>query len=395
MAVPLLRLKPGKERPILHGHPWVFSGALAEVPADLDPGGIVDLVDYQGTFLARAYANPRCSIVARILTRQSEAIDRAFVDQRVGQALALRRSLLPPRTDAFRVINGEGDGLPGVIVDAYADVVVLQCITAGAEHLRADVIASLAAQLQPRAIFERSAGSARREEGLGDRAEVVYGKLAEAPVIIRENGLRFGVDVRGGQKTGFFLDQRDNRAWTRHLAHGRTVLNAFGYTGAFSVYAAAGGARHVVTVDSSTAALAQAQANWELNDAPGTTAEWLDSDVFQYLRHTEESFDLLVLDPPALVKRRGDVDRGARAYKDLNLWGLRRAAPGALLLTFSCSQHVDDELFAKIVRAAAADAGRRVQQLGRLGSGTDHPTLLTHPEGQYLSGLLLSVAGPD
>ncbi len=395
MALPRLRLRPGKERPILHGHPWIFSGALTSVPADLPAGAIVDVTDDQGQFLARAYANPRCTIVARILSRQPESIDARFVARRIEQALRLRRDLLPPRTDAYRAVHGEGDGLPGIVVDVYADVIVLQCITAGAESLRRDVLAALVDQLRPRAIFERSAGAARREEGLADRIELVHGSLDDDAVLIRENGLRFAVDVRGGQKTGFFLDQRDNRAWVRRLAHGRSVLNAFGYTGAFSLYAAAGGAREVVTVDSSAPALAQARLQAQLNDTPGTTMEWIEDDVFRHLRESPRQYDVLILDPPALVKRRADVERGARAYKDLNLWGLRRAAPGARILTFSCSQHLEEELFEKIVRSAASDAGRRVQRLGRLGPGIDHPTLLAHPEGQYLKGLLLAVADPD
>ena len=389
---PVLRVRAGKERPVLQGHPWVFSGALAGLDPGLEPGTVVTLQGADGAFLARGYANPRCTIAVRVLTRTDVPVDDAWVRARVDDALALRRAVLPPHTDAFRLVNGEGDGLPGVVADVYGRVVVLQCITAGAARLRNAVVAAIGAALAPDGIFERSAGRARREEGLADSVGVLCGTVPDDPVPIEENGLHFAVDVRAGQKTGFFLDQRDNRAAVRALAGGRRVLNAFGYTGGFSVAAACGGAHHVTTVDSSAPALALARANWARNRLPETGAAWHDTDVFRFLRECAEPWDLLVLDPPALVKQRRDVDRGARAYKDLNLWGLRRAAPGAFVLTFSCSQHVEAELFVRIVRAAAQDAGRTVRVLQALGPGRDHPVLLGHPEAGYLKGLLLHVA---
>jgi len=388
---PVLRLRGGKERPILQGHPWVFSGALTGLDPTLEPGTIVTLLDAAGAFLARGYANPRCSIAVRILTRDDAPIDAAWIAARVGRAFALRRAVVPANTTAYRAINGEGDGLPGVIVDVYGDVVVLQCITAGAARLRDAVVDAIVAESHPAGIFERSAGRARREEGLPDAVGTVCGVVPDAAFEIAENDLRFAVDVRFGQKTGFFLDQRDNRTVCRELARGRTVLNAFGYTGAFSVYAAAGGAERVVTVESSTAALELAQANWTRNRLPAERGEMIEADVFRFLREHDERWGMLVLDPPALVKQRRDVERGARAYKDLNLWAFRRAAPGAFVLTFSCSQHIDAELFTKIVRAAAQDARRNVQIVQVLGPGRDHPLLLGHPEAGYLSGLLLRV----
>ena len=231
----------------------------------------------------------------------------------------------------------------------------------------------------------------RREEGLAPEEGVVAGEVPAGPVSIRENGLRFLVDVQGGQKTGFFLDQRDNRALVRQLAAGRDVLNAFAYTGAFSIYAAAGGARHVTSVESSARALDLARDNWSVNQLDAAVGEFVEADVFRYLRDVERTFDLLILDPPALVKRRQELMRGARAYKDLHLWAFRRAAPDAYVMTFSCSQHVSAELFWKIVHGAAVDARRQVQVLRHLGPGADHPTSLAHPEGEYLKGLLLRV----
>jgi 23S rRNA (cytosine1962-C5)-methyltransferase len=388
---PLIHLKPRKERPVLLGHPWIFAGAVADLDPELAPGTVVTVHAADGMFLGRGYANPRCTIAVRMLTRVDEPVDASFVRARVAAALQWRTALLPPETDAFRAVNGEGDGLPGVIADVYGSTVVLQCLTAGAAALRSHVVAALRDALAPVCIYERSAGSVRREEGLAAEEGPLLGAAPAAPVAIRECGLRFVVNVRLGQKTGFFLDQRDNRVLSRQLAAGRDVLNAFAYTGAFGVYAGAGGGRRVVSVESSPRALAAARENWLANGLPDAAAEFVEADVFRYLREAGRRFDLLVLDPPALVKRRQEVDRGARAYKDLHLWALRCAAPGAFVLTCSCSQHVSAELFWKIVHGAAVDARRAVQVLRLLGPGADHPVSLGHPEGQYLKGLLLRV----
>jgi 23S rRNA (cytosine1962-C5)-methyltransferase len=391
VSEPIVRLKPKKERPVLLGHPWIFSGAVADLDPGLEPGRTVVVRSGAGEFLGRGYVNPRCAIVVRLLTRTEEPIDEEFIRQRVAHALDLRRSILPPETDAYRLINGEGDFLPGIIVDVYASTVVLQCLTAGAARLKPLMVEALAATLAPAGIYERSAGTVRREEGLRPEEGVVAGEVPAGLVLIREHGLRFLVDVRSGQKTGFFLDQRDNRALVRQLAAGRDVLNAFAYTGAFSIYAAAGGAHHVASVESSARALGLARESWSANRLEASVMEFVEADVFRYLRDVERMFDLLILDPPALVKRRQELMRGARAYKDLHLWAFRCAAPDAYVMTFSCSQHVSAELFRKIVHGAAVDAQRDVQVLRHLGPGTDHPTGLAHPEGEYLKGLLLRV----
>jgi len=391
MSEPILRLKPRKERPLLLGHPWIFSGAIAEIDPALEAGTVVTIRDAAGEFLGRGYANPRCAITVRVLTRVDEPIDAAFVTRRVGDAVALRRAVVPADTDTYRVLNGEGDYLPGVVADVYGRVVVLQCLTAGAARLRPYVIAALQTVLTPLGIYERSAGAVRREEGLAPAESVCSGDVPAEPLAVCEHGLRFWVDVRGGQKTGWFLDQRDNRSLARSLAGDRVVLNAFAYTGAFTVYAGAGGARQVVSVESSARALDLARRNWSANGLSESDADFVEADVFQYLRRNDQTFDLLILDPPALVKRRQELQRGARAYKDLHLWALRRAAPGAHVLTFSCSQHVPPDLFRKIVHGAAVDAGRAVQVLRWLGAGADHPIALAHPEAEYLKGLLLHV----
>ncbi|MCK6554176.1 class I SAM-dependent rRNA methyltransferase [Candidatus Binatia bacterium] len=389
----ILTLKPGRERPLRLGHPWVFAGAFADLPADTPAGAIVDVHAADGTFCGRGYANPRCTIAVRLLTRHDETIDAAFVRHRIEAALALRRSVVPPGTDAYRLLNGEGDFLPGIVVDVYGRVAVLQCLTAGADALKPWLLAALQATLAPDGVWERSTGAVRHEEGLEAAAGCVLGTVPDEDLWIVECGHRFAVDIRHGQKTGFFLDQRDNRMLVARLASGRRVLNAFAYTGAFGVYAAAGGAAHVVAVETSVRSLETARRNWEANGLPAGAGDLVHGDTFEYLRDTAGDFDLMVLDPPALVKRRGDLERGIRKYRELHRAAFRRTAPGALVFTFSCSQHVSLDAFRGAVHAGAATAGRPVQVLQHLGPGADHPIDLAHDEGGYLKGLLLRVGG--
>jgi 23S rRNA (cytosine1962-C5)-methyltransferase len=388
MPEPFIRLKSGKERPVRFGHPWIFSGAIAQLDPALTPGALVAVYTAAGEFVGRGYANPRCPITVRLLTRVDEPVDAAFVHRRVAAAVELRRGFIPADTDAYRIINGEGDLLPGFTADRYGEVIVLQCLTAGAATLQPLMVAALKDILAPGGIYERSSGNVRREEGLDAREGVLAGEVPIEPLTVRECGHRFLVDLRAGQKTGFFLDQRDNRRLAQRLAADRVVLNGFAYTGAFGVYAGAGGARAVISVESSARALELARRNWAANHL-GPAGEFVEADIFHYLRETDRTFDLAILDPPALVKRRADLARGTRAYKDLHLWALRRAAPGAYVMTFSCSQHIPADLFWKIVHGAARDAGRTVQVLRRLSAGADHPVDLAHPEGEYLKGLLL------
>ncbi len=388
--IPTLVLRSGKDRPVRLGHPWIFSGAIRALDPALEPGTLARIVAADGSPLGVGTVNPRCAIAVRLLTRRDEPVDAAFIGRRIAAALALRARLVREDTDAYRLVNGEGDGLPGVLVDRYADTLVLQLLTAGAERLKPLLVAALAEHVRPAAIVERSEGAVRAAEGLAPAVGVVAGE-PPGEQVVRENGLRFLVHPGAGQKTGHFCDQRPNRARVRRLARGRRVLDAFAYSGGFAVHAGAGGAARVVVVDSSAAALAGAERNWVLNNLDADRAEFVGGDVGRVLRERDEPFELLVVDPPALVKQRKDVARGARAYKDLNLWALRRAAPGAFLLTFTCSQHVDATLFRKIVAGAAADARRSVTVLEHLGPGPDHPVALGHPEGEYLHGLLLRV----
>ena len=391
MSEPIIKLKPGRERPVLAGHPWIFSGAIADLDAGIAAGSVVTVQTNAGQFVARGYCNPRCAITVRVLTRVDEPVDRPLLQACLETALALRHSILPSETDAFRLLNGEGDYLPGVVADVYGDTIVLQCLTAGADMLKPLLVDVLTALQQPQRIYERSVGNVRREEGLSQAVGALHGELPENLIQIREGGLRFQVDVKAGQKTGFFLDQRANRQLARELAPGRTVLNAFAYTGAFGIYAAAGGARRVVSVESSARALEAIRNHMTLNGQAPESHQLIEADIFELLRQRDDRYDLFILDPPALVKHRNEVQRGARAYKDLHLQAFRRASPGALVMTFSCSQHVPADLFWKIVHGAAVDAGRSVQALRTLGPGADHPVSLSHPEGVYLKGLLLRV----
>ena len=386
-----IRLRPGRERAVLAGHPWVFSGAAEEVhslPGAVD-GDLCDVTDAAGTWIARGTLHARSQILCRILTWREEPIDTPFFRRRVAQAAALRGALeTAAETDAYRLVNAEGDRLPGLIVDRYADVLSVQCLTIGMDRLRDLWLEALRLEIEPAAIVDAT-GSAPREPGLPERREVLHGEIPSVAIPIRENGHRFQVPIFGGQKTGFYLDQRENRALFASIAEGKDVLDGHAYTGAFGVYAGAAGARRVVLVESSEPALDRARRHWAENDLAEERAVFVHADIGRHLRETHEEFDAIVLDPPPFARTRGSVDRAARAYKDVNLWALRRLRPGGFLMTFSCSQHVDADLFQKILFGAARDARASLQWARRLGAGIDHPVHLDHPQGEYLKGMLL------
>ncbi len=389
---PQLILKAGRERSLLGGHPWLFSGAAARTTGHPGAGDVVLACAAAGEPLALGFYHPGADIAFRMLTREVHArIDGDFWQRRFKEAAALRERILPAGDNACRLINAEGDGIPGLVVDRYGDCLVMVVGTAGVERRREEIVAALAAAANPRGILERSEGPARRLEGLEDRRETVWGEEPPSAIAIRENGLVFEVDVRGGQKTGFFLDQRDNRRQIEDLVRGRSVLNCFSYTGAFSVYAARGGAARVVSVDSSEAANEAARRHLLANGFSPAAHPVIREDVFRYLRNTDEDFDFIILDPPAFAKNRREAPRAARGYKDINLQALKRLGPGGLLATFSCSNAVDETLFEKIVLGAARDAGKNLRLLRKLAAAPDHPTCLAHVEGRYLKGLLVSV----
>ena len=388
--MPKVYLKKGREAPIVRGHPWIFSGAIEKMDGDPEAPSVTDVLDSRGNWLARGLYNPKSQIRVRLLTWKDEEIDRPFFRRRLSQAAALREQLRST-TNAYRLVNGEGDFLPGLVVDRYNDFLVCQFITAGMDHLKGIVIDSLSSLFPVKGIYERSGGGVREEEGLSPSQGVLSGEEPPELIPIEENGLKFLVDIRNGQKTGFFLDQRDNRLLVSSLARDKTVLNCFAYTGAFAAYAHKGGAKQVLSVDSSKSALELAEQVFDVNDFSPSHGDFLRRDVFSYLKACPDHFDLVILDPPSLAHRRRDVDAASGGYKFLNLHALRVLKPGGLLLTFSCSQHISFDLFQKIVFGAAVDSGHKVQILERLGHPIDHPVSLHHPEGEYLKGLLLNV----
>ncbi len=390
-------LHPGKDKPVRQRHPWIFSGAIARVDGRAEPGSLVEVADAAGRWLARGYFNPRSQIVVRLLAWEQDCpIDAGFWRDRLAAAAAGREALdLGRETDAYRLAYAESDGLPGLIVDRYGDWLVVQFLTLGVDARRELLLDLLEAQFRPAGIAERSDAAVRRQEGLPLRSGPARGQPPPPDLVITEHGHRFPADLLGGQKTGFYVDQRENRRTVAAHAAGRRVLNAFSFTGAFGVHALAGGAAHVTNVDSSYDALAGAEMALRLNGFdPDRQAESICGDVFQVLRAVRDEgrqFDLVILDPPKFAKSKAELDGATRGYKDINLLGLKLLAPGGLLATFSCSGLVTPDLFQKIVFGASVDAGRDAQIIAKLGQGPDHPILLSFPEGEYLKGLLCRV----
>jgi 23S rRNA (cytosine1962-C5)-methyltransferase len=402
----IVTLKPSKEKSLLRRHPWVYANAIDHVEGKPTPGATVIVRSADGRFLGRAAYSPHSQIRARVWSfDENEPIDHAFFKRRVQRAVADRRAMVSG-TGAVRLIFGEADGLPGLIVDYYiedgGDVaksgrgqLVCQFMAAGVEAWKEAIVAALTSATGCPNVYERSDVSIREKEGLEQITGVLAGDEPPATIITSENGVRYHVDVRNGHKTGFYVDQRDNRALVQTYAREREVLNCFCYTGGFSLAAMKGGAKRVVSIDSSGEALATAQKNVEANGFDAALATWLDADAFKTLRRLYddgERFDLVVLDPPKFAASREHVDRAARAYKDINLTGFKLLRPGGLLFTYSCSGAIDSALFQKIVAGAAADAKVDARILKRLGAGVDHPLLTAFPEGEYLKGLLLQIA---
>lgn len=392
-----VRLLPGRERALLRHHPWIFSGAVGTLEGDPSPGETVEVTSAGGEWLARAAYSPASQIRARVWTwKPEEAIDEAFFGRRIRASLARRETLrADPQTTAYRELHAESDGLPGVIVDRYGEVRVVQLLTAGAEHHRAAIFQAL----QPgcEALVERSDASVRGLEGLEERTGTVWGSDPGDDLVVLEHGLRYHVDVHHGHKTGFYLDQRENRQLLRSGMAGKEVLNCFAYTGGFAICALAGGAARVLSIDSSSASLETARANVRLNGLDESGCEWLEADVFDALRRLRDrraAFDVIVLDPPRFAATTAQVDRAARGYKDINLMAFRLLRDGGTLLTFSCSGGVSPDLFQKIVADAALDAGVEGIVTGWLGQPADHPVDLAFPEGRYLKGLEVRVTSP-
>jgi 23S rRNA (cytosine1962-C5)-methyltransferase len=384
-----LILKPGREKSLKRRHPWVFSGAIAKVEGQPRLGDTVTVYSADGVLLAVAAYSPDSQIRARVWDWRERDINAAFFAERVRCAAALR---VAAADEGLRLIHGESDSLPGVVADRYADTVVLQLLSAGAERWRGAIADALAALPCIRRVIERSDADVRNLEGLQPQSGLLRGEPAAGPLIVREHGLDFAVDAEQGHKTGFYLDQRDNRLLLRGLAKDQAVLDCFCYRGGFALNALAGGAKSVTAIDSSGPALAAAQANAGRNKLKG--AQWLEADVFQTLRKFRDGgrkFDLIVLDPPKLAPTAAHAEKAARAYKDINLLGFKLLNPGGRLMTYSCSGGISPDLFQKIVAGAALDAGVDARIERWLHASADHPVAMNFPEGEYLKGLVLRV----
>jgi len=382
-------LKPGRDKAVRNRHHWIFSGAVRTMP-DFENGGLVPVLSAGGDLLGHAYFNRNSSIIGRMVSFGGQAPEAA-IRESVERAVRLRRRFFDPAvTNAFRLINAEGDLLPGLIADLYGDVLVLQVATLGMEKLKPLVLDILVSSLKPRSVYEKSDTPSRREEGLENFEGTIYGGAVDK-VRILEEGLAFQVGLARSQKTGFYLDQREMRKLVRDLARGRHVLNAFSYTGAFSVYALKGGAVRADSVDSSESAIALAQENFELNSLPADSGVFFTADVFDFLREPGLDYDFIILDPPAFAKRKTDVVQACRGYKDINRLAIQKVKPQGLVLTCSCSHFVDETLFRQVVFQAAHEAGRSVKILQSHRQAVDHPVNIFHPETGYLKGFLLYV----
>lgn len=384
-----IRLKPGRDKAVKQGHPWLFSGAVAAADGPAD-APLAAVADAEGRPLGTGFYSPRSQIRVRLLAGAPDDADRPFFAARLRAALAWRAAVVDGAragegTTGYRVLNAEGDGLPGWTIDRFGDVLVSQITVAGLERLRAEAYAALAELFPDAAVVQANAVKVRAEEGLGQDDEVVRGApAAEAP--FTESGLRFTADLAAGQKTGFYLDQRDNRRHVERLAGGRAVLDLFAHSGAFGVYALRGGAASVTAVESSERAIARGREHVAANGFADAAVEWVRGNVFEDLRRRTERYGLVVCDPPPLVTRRAHLDAGARAYKDLNRLALQRVEPGGFFFTFSCSAAVDAKLFRQVLFSAAVEAGVDLALLAPLAAAPDHPVAVTHPQGEYLKG---------
>jgi len=374
-------LKPGKEKSVLRRHPWIFSGAIQKAPA-YSNGDILPVFSASGEQLATAYFHTENSIAGRILSFGKE-LPHDAIKRKLCDSLALRKQLVT--TDAYRLVNAEGDGLPGLVVDRYGDVLVMQINTAGMEKLKPFLIEALVALVHPKTIYEKSVSQSRRQEGLLDTKGVVYG----APVsemVIHENGIPYLVSITDGQKTGFFLDQREMRKKIMELSLGKRVLNCFAYTGGFSLAALKGGASQVDSVE-----ISQEACNLCRRQSDALHHKIIQADVFDFLRASPMEYDIVILDPPAFAKKRADLHTACQGYKDINRICMEKMPENSLLFTCSCSSYIDDALFQNLIFQAACEANRFVRIIGRHIQAVDHPVSIYHPEGHYLKSLWLHI----
>ena len=394
--MPSVKLKKGRDKSFNRKHPWIFSGAIDSVK-DLNKNGeTVDIISGDGKLLGYGSYSSSSQISVRVLSfNPDEKIDVDFFQKKIKDAAEFRKQIVnDATTNAYRVINAEGDSLPGLVVDKYADFLVCQFLSAGAEFWKNEIVKILADFFNPTGIFERSDVEVREKEGLLPSKGVLFGKEPDELIEIIENRNKFFVDVNLGHKTGFYLDQRDNRKILEQFASGKEILHCFSYTGGFSVYAVKAGASKVINVDSSAESLVLAEKNLALNDIDSSSYENIQDDVFKYLRKqrdTNKQFDVIILDPPKFAESVSQIEKAARGYKDINLLALKLLKKNGVLFTFSCSGHIVPDLFKKIIADAAADADRDVHILKYLNQSPDHTMLTSFPEGLYLKGLVCIV----
>jgi 23S rRNA (cytosine1962-C5)-methyltransferase len=392
-----ITLKPGREKSVLKKHPWIFSGSIAQVDGITNPGEVVAIIDAQRKFLAWGDYNPFSQIAARIWSwNESLSVNPDLVAQRITASISRREEmklrLRGMNGNALRLIYAESDGLPGLIVDQYAETLVVQFLTAGIEHWRELVVEVLDEVTGIEQVYERSDVEIRKLEGLELRKGVLRGREPKSPVSIIENGVKFEVDICNGQKTGFYLDQKINRFILPLLSSGKDVLDCFCYTGGFTCAAGIGGATSITAIDSSADALRMTKRHLELNQFDAGRVRIQEADVFSALRQFRDrglSFDLIILDPPKFAQSQAQVEKAARAYKDINLLAFKLLRPGGILSTFSCSGNIDELLFQKIIAGAALDAQVGAQILQRLQQSPDHPAAVNLPESVYLKGFLI------
>ncbi|NDJ52506.1 MAG: class I SAM-dependent rRNA methyltransferase [Chloroflexi bacterium] len=391
-----IRLKPGRDKPLRQRHPWVFSGAIAEGSAE--PGGLVNVVDKTGAFLGKGTYNPHSQIRVRIMSwDQDEQVDAEWWAQRLEGAIQRRRHISEShQTNAARLVHAESDGLPGLIVDQYDDILVMQALTLGVEQAKSTIVDALVQLLNPRSIYERSDADARQKEGLAYRTGLLYGEEVPKLVMIAEANMVYPVDIVKGHKTGFYLDQRAARAgliWNPNIQGGE-ILNAFSYSGSLGICAASNQAAHITHIDSSEPALELARQAIAANSQTEEQHTFVAADVFEQFRHYRDQgrqYDVVILDPPKFAHSARQVERAARGYKDINLLAFQLLRPGGILYTFSCSGQVSADLFQKIVFGASVDAERDAQIMEWFDQPADHPVLLSFPEGRYLKGLACRV----
>ncbi len=382
-------LKPGREKALLNRHPWIFSGAIETLPS-FENGQVLPVFSSSGNFLCKAYFHLNNSICGRVLTFVDEPIEKAIED-RICRSIGIREKMFNPDiTNCYRLINAEGDGIPGLIVDIYDDLAVLQANTCGIERLKLLIVKLLSKKLKLRGIFEKSQSTARLKEGLEPAVGALFGKCPKE-MLAKENGMMFLIGIEEGQKTGFFLDQREMRQLIGRMSQNKRVLNCFSYTGGFSLFALKAGAASVTSIDSSKQACQYAKENTLLNHISLDKHNVVCSDVFDYLKNNNDSFDLVILDPPAFAKKKQDVNDACRGYKQINRLAFERIPPDSYLLTCSCSHFIDEDLFGQVIFQAAIEANREATICSRHIQAKDHPISLFHPEGSYLKSLLLHV----